>query len=95
VAFGQVHSRYIVAEDSSDSRVEASISPAANCIHRRVLPRLKSIVMVEIVGRFPKIEDFVTVLDWTVEGGDYMADKEDVEGCNGRELEWSPFWSVD
>jgi hypothetical protein len=95
VAFGQVHSRYIVAENSSDGRVEASISPAADSVDRGVFPCLKSIVMIEIVGRFPKIEHFVTVLDWTVEGGYYMADQEDVEGCNGRELEWSLFWSVD
>lgn len=95
MAFGQVHSRYIVAEDSSDGCVEASISPAADSVDRGVLPCLKPIVMVEIVGRFPKVEHFVTVLDRAVEGGNYMADQEDVEGCNGRELEWSLFWSVD
>ena len=84
-----------MAENPSDGRVEASIGPAANCVDRRVLPRLESIVMVEIVGGFPKVEHFVTVLDRAVEGGNYMADQEDVEGCNGRELEWSLFWSVD
>ena len=94
MAFGQVHSRYIVAEDSSDGRVEASIRPTADSIDRRVLPGLKPIVMVEIVRRFPKVEHFVTVLDRAVEGGNYMADQEDVEGCNGRELEWSLFWAV-
>ena len=93
--FWQVHSRYIVAKDSSYGRVETSICPAADSVDRRVLPRLESIVMVEIVGRFPKVEHFVTVLDRTVEGGDYMADQEDVEGHNGRELEWSLFWSVE
>jgi hypothetical protein len=50
--------------------------------------------MIEIVRGFPKVEDFVTVLDRTVEGGNYMADQEDVEGCDSRELKWSLFWSV-
>ena len=45
---------------------------------------MKSIVMVEIVGGFPKVEHFVTVLNRTVEGGDHMADQEDVEGHDSR-----------
>ena len=83
-----------MAKNSSDGRVEASIRPAADGVDRRVLPRLESIVMVEIVGWFPKVEHFVTVLDGTVEGGDYMADQKDIEGHDGRELEWSLFWAV-
>lgn len=51
--------------------------------------------MVEVVCRFPEIEDFVTVLDRTVEGGNCMADKEDVEGRDGGELKGSLPWSVD
>jgi hypothetical protein len=94
VAFRKVHSRYIVTENSSDGCVEASIRPAADSVDRGVLPRLKPIVMVEIVGRLPKVEYFVTVLDRAVESGDYMADQEDVEGHDSRELERSLFWAV-
>jgi hypothetical protein len=64
--------------------MEASVRPAADSIDRGVLPGLESIVMVEIVGRFPKVEHFVTVLNRTVEGGDYMADQEDVKSNNSR-----------
>lgn len=51
--------------------------------------------MVVVVCRFPEIEDLVTVLDRAVEGGNRMADKEDVKGRNGRELKRSLLWSVD
>ena len=95
MAARQVHSRYEPAEYSSDGRVEASISPAANRIYRRILPCLESIVMVKVVCGFPEIEDFVTVLDRTVEGGNCMADKEDVKGRDGGELKRSLPWSVD
>ena len=73
-----------MAEYSSDGRVEASVRPTADSVDRGVLPCLKSIVMAEIVGGFPKVEHFVTVLNWTVEGGDHMADQEDIECRNGR-----------
>jgi len=55
---------------------------------------LESVVVVEVVCWLPEIEDFVTVLDRTVEGGNDMADEEYVEGYNGRELEWSLLRSV-
>lgn len=74
--------------------MEASIRPAANSVYRGILPCLESVVVVEVVCWLPEIEDLVTVLDRTVEGGDDMADEEYVECYNGRELECSLLRSV-
>lgn len=43
--------------------------------------------MVEIMGRFPKVEDLVTVLDRGIEGCNAIGYEKDVESYVQREVE--------
>jgi hypothetical protein len=71
-----------------DERVESRIRPAPDGILGRVLPRLQSIAVVEVVRRLPVVEDLVTVLDGREKGSGNIGSGEDVEGNDGLELEW-------
>lgn len=42
--------------------------------------------VVEVVGGLEKVEDFVAVLDWGVEGGEDVGAAEEVESNYGVEL---------
>ena len=46
--------------------------------------------MVEVVRRFPVVENFVTVLDWRIECRETIGKEENVEGSDRRkkELAW-------
>jgi hypothetical protein len=44
--------------------------------------------MAEVVGRFPVVEDFVTVLNGREGGGDEVSKGEDAEGRDDAELGW-------
>ena len=46
------------------------VEPASNGIFWRVFPCLQAIAVVEVVRRLPIVEDFVTVLDWSVQCSD-------------------------
>lgn len=94
VALRQVHTGYDLAESACDRCMEAGIGPTANGVNRRILPCLESVVMVQIVCWLPEVEDFIAVLDWTVESCDDMAGKKDVEGYYSRQLERSLLWSA-
>jgi hypothetical protein len=72
--------------EPDDQRMDASVRPAADCILRRILPRLKSIAMVQIVCRLPVVEHFVTVLNGCVQGRYNIGCSEDVEGDDRLEL---------
>jgi hypothetical protein len=60
--------------------MQAGISPAANGVFGRVLPRLESIAMVEIVGGLPVVEDLITVLDWGEDSSRKIGSCEETEG---------------
>jgi hypothetical protein len=94
MAFRKVHSRDEPSEYLSNRGMETSVRPATDSVHRGVLPCLKSVVVVEVMCWFPEIEDFVTVLDRAVKGGNDVTDEEDVEGYDSRELKWSLLRSV-
>jgi hypothetical protein len=94
VAFRKIHSRDKASEYLSNRGMETSVRPAADGVYRGVLPCLEPVVVVEVVCWLPEIEDFVTVLDWAIEGGNDVADEEDVEGYDSRELKWSLLRSV-
>jgi hypothetical protein len=66
--------------------MDASVCPAADSILRGVLPRLKSIAMIQIVCRLPVVEHFVTVLNGRVQGSYDIGCSEDVEGDDRLEL---------
>jgi hypothetical protein len=69
--------------------VQGNIQPAPNCILGRVLPGLQSIVMAEIVRRFPVIERLVAVLYRGIEGSKKIGDEEDIESPNWLDCERS------
>ena len=48
--------------------MQAGVGPTSDCEDGRVLPGLKAVAMVQVVGGFPVIEDLIAVLDGR-EGG--------------------------
>ena len=48
--------------------MERDVEPGTDGIKGRELPSLQAVGMIEIVGRLPEVEDFITVLDWGIDG---------------------------
>ena len=69
--------------------MQGNIQPAPNRILGRVLPGLQSIVMAEIVRRFPVIERLVAVLYRGIEGSKKIGNEEDIESPNWLDCERS------
>lgn len=69
-----------------DRSMEACIGPTADGIVGRVLPRLQSIAVIEVVRRLPVIEDFITVLNWRADSSSHI-------GCQ-KKVKCRPRWHL-
>lgn len=58
------------------------IQPAANTIFWGILPGLQSVPMVEIMGRLPVVEDFITILNRSVRCRKQINSEESIKGSD-------------
>jgi len=59
------------------------VQPAPDGVVGRVLPRLETVAMAEVMGGFPIVESLVTVLDRREQCGYQIGNQESVEGKDG------------
>jgi len=57
------------AGEGYDNRMYANVCPASNSIHWGVFPSLQSVAVIEIMGRFPVVEDLIAILYRRIECG--------------------------
>lgn len=93
------------SSEAAGERVQGDIQPAADGIVGRVLPRLESVSVRQVMGRLPIVEGFVAVLDRRKGGGNQVGDEKDVKGLDrfdgvragfpvGEELAALAFWEA-
>jgi hypothetical protein len=63
------------------------VEPASDGVYRRVFPCLQTISMIQVVCRFPEVEDFVAVLNGREKGCKAIRDETQVESNVQREVE--------
>ena len=65
--------------------MDPCVCPASDCVDGGVFPGLKTVAMIEVMGRLPVVEYLVAIMDWRVEGGDEASKEDDVKGHHGLE----------